>query len=228
MRQRRRLADTKRMNLPTRTNSDPGLLTAREAGDRLYSDAERRELWKTQARDAAAKEELTMVKVGVKGSSTHGTNRCNDLHKEHVARKEKLEKARTKNLKDEADAMVKDSVPCGDGKRGVNLARLDLLYNEHKERKKKSAQAHAEQVMTAEKEIEKHRIGPKDNDKSPLARRGPPPWKDPNYPFNITKKGQQVTKDPAENLPPKKPTSHADYALVAIQAAISYRSGHRL
>jgi len=91
-----RIAETRRVNLPTRSTSDPALLTSREAGDRLYSDAERRELWKTQARDAQAKNELTMVKIGSKGSSASSTNRCNDLHKEAATRKEKVDKVRAK------------------------------------------------------------------------------------------------------------------------------------
>jgi len=222
-----RIADTKRMNLPTRTNSDPGLLTAREAGDRLYSDAERRELWRTQARDAQAKDELTMVRVGAKGTSASSLNRCNDLHKEAVARKDKLDKARVKKDKEEAEALTKGAVPCGDGRRGANLARLDLLYQEHKERAKKVAQSHSEAVMRETKEIEKHQVAPRLNKrKVPLARRQPPPWKDPNYPFNLPKKGKEQVKDPALDHPPKPPTSHADYGLVAVQAAVAQRCGY--
>jgi len=177
-----RLADTKRMNLPTRTNSDPGLLTAREAGDRLYSDAERRELWRSQARDAAAKDELTMVRIGVKGTSATSINRCNDLHKEAGGRKEKLAKEVAKKKKEEEETLVKDSVPCGDGKRGANLVRLNLLYEEHKERAKKVAQAHTEAVIREKREIEKHQIKPRVN-KVSLSRRQVPPWKDENSDF---------------------------------------------
>merc|ERR1719199_1626596 len=117
------------MNFPTRSHSESALLSAKEAGDRLYSDAERRELWRTQARDAQAKDELTMVKIGVKGTSANSMNRCNDLHKEAAARKDKIEKARIKKDKEEMDALQKDAVPCGDGRRGANLAKLDLLYS---------------------------------------------------------------------------------------------------
>merc|ERR1719183_815495 len=118
------------MNLPTRSTSEGSLLTAKEAGDRLYSDAERRELWRTQARDAQAKEELTMVRIGVKGNSTNSMSRCNDLHKEAVLRKDKLDKLRLKKAKEEQDDMAKGAVPCGDGRRGADLSKLDRLHKE--------------------------------------------------------------------------------------------------
>lgn len=222
-----RIAETKRMNLPTRTTSEPGLLTAREAGDRLYSDAERRELWRMQARDAQAKDELTMVRIGVKGTSASSMNRCNDLHKEAFARKDKLKKAQEKKEKEEFDAIMKEAVPCGDGRRGVNVARLQVLYDEHQERQKKILQMHNDAVSAQQKEIEVNKIGLKPNkpNNTISSRRNPAPWKDPHYPFNLPKK---VNKNEQEQKPAKsaeKPTSPADYALKAIQAAISLRSG---
>jgi hypothetical protein len=199
-----RIAETRLKNLPTRQMSDPALLTAREAGDRLYSDAERRELWRTQARDAQAKQELTMVTIGVRSSGA-GPDRCHDLHKEAASRREKHDQAKQeKDQKDIAEAS-KDAVPCGDGRRGANLARLDLLYQEHKERSKKVAQSHSEAVMREQKEIEKHQVGPRLNQrKVPLARRHPPPWKDPNYPFNLPKKGKETAKDSEKEAEKKK------------------------
>lgn len=215
-----RIANNKMMNLPTRSASEPGLVTAREAGDRLHSDAERRELWRTQAKDAQAKDELTMVRVGVKSSGTHMT-RCNDLHREATQRQEKLEKKRLKKEKEDQENIAKGAVACGDGKRAPNQTRLELLYKEGKERSDKFAKQHAEAKQREHKEISENQVAPKLN-KGAVAARRPPPWKDPKYPFNLKKDEppKEVEKAKAQMK------THADYGMVAIQAAIALRSGY--
>lgn len=221
-----RIADNRRMNLPTRQTSDPAILTAREAGDRLYSDAERRELWRTQARDAQAKEELTMVRIGVKGASSSSTNRCHDLHKEANSRKDKLDKAVKKKLKEDDAELIKDAVPCGDGKRGANMVKLHKLYEDHAKRQEDKIKEHAKKVEDERKDLEKNMVAPTINKAIGSARRTVPPWKDANYPFNLPKKGKDVTEDKSKLRVERPPTSHADYSLVAIQASISLRSGY--
>jgi len=221
-----RIADTKMMNMPTRSTSETNAASAREAGDRLYSDAERRELWKTQARDAQAKDELTMVRVGVKGSSASSQNRCHDLHKEAVAREDKLKKARDKNEKEKADEIKKKAVPCGEGRKGVNLGRIEKMYTEHMERQKKLASLHAEAVLNEQKDIAKNQVAPRAN-KTSSARRQPPPWKDAKYPFNLPKKVKDSGDNPQSEVKNSgKPTHRADNALKAIEALISLRAGY--
>jgi len=269
MQEAERINEEKFEQLPTRSASTGALQSAKEAGDRLYSDAERRELWRTQARDAQAKDELTMVRIGVKGTSASSMNRCNDLHKEAATRKDKLVKAKEKKDQEELAEITKDAVPCGAWSADT-MTRLKRLFEEHEERKKKIAKEHADKVRDEQNKIDAVMKERQEKTKAKTSsRRQVPPWLDEKFPGNLPQKPKNLQPGPGEYVlapsfplwapedsgqvgsqhvanrapawkyapdakyippsstaKPKKVTSHSDYALVAIQAAVDLRSGY--
>lgn len=171
-----------------------------------------------------------MVTVGAKGSSASSISRCLNLHTEALDRNERLKKATAQKEKAEAQRLALEAVPCGDGKRGASLSKLESLYEDHKKREKNKAEAAVRMRREEEEKRKEEMVGVypcKKTQQTP--RRTVPPWKDPNYPFNLHKNDDTANLRNGKKDPPQKnkkaATSQADYALMAIQATISTRAG---
>mmetsp|Transcript_7743 Transcript_7743/g.14359 ORF Transcript_7743/g.14359 Transcript_7743/m.14359 type:complete len:1158 (-) Transcript_7743:72-3545(-) len=227
--ERERIEHNKYRSRPTRSQSDPSLTSAHEAGLRLYGDAERREQWRQEAKDAQVKEELSMVTIGsnTRTGSTNAVMRCVELYRESIARKDRLEKERLRKQKEEKQRMDEDSVPCGKGRKGPDHKHINNLFEEHQERQKTLNTLRKRKLDQELKDliaVPKARIPVGVS----IVNRKMPPWKDKEFPWNLMKKKDSVsvaTDNGSGTSAKGGQTSQADYALLAIATSIGLRSG---
>lgn len=215
-----KIYQNRRVNLPTRTNSDPCLLTSREAGDRLYSDAERRELWRQQARDAQAKEELMLVSVGTRGSPVQSISRCHDLHADAKEKQQKLEKERKALEEQEIKKIQTGAVKVS---KKYNPKHTEMMYEQHKVKQQRLNSRRDKEKEEEITKMEEEMVRPrKDKD----IRKEGVPWKDPDYPYNLPNNKTKKSPEKPVEKKPIRTVSHADLHLTAIQATIALRSGY--
>eukprot|EP00401_Gymnodinium_catenatum_P071839 CAMPEP_0117535020 /NCGR_PEP_ID=MMETSP0784-20121206/40716_1 /TAXON_ID=39447 /ORGANISM="" /LENGTH=1345 /DNA_ID=CAMNT_0005331527 /DNA_START=60 /DNA_END=4097 /DNA_ORIENTATION=+ len=151
--ERHELEVKKMMNLPTRSGSVPVTGTSKDAGRRLYMDAERRERDRQQARDAYEMEQERVYGCFKRGH-TDITTRHMDLYDEATARRERLDRKRAEAEETMRKELEAESVSRGNG-RGPNADRLEELHREHAVRQRKLAVAVAEKQMREAEEVQK-------------------------------------------------------------------------